>query len=137
LTLSLPSPHSRRPPSGCNFIWYSPASGGEVNPMVIYDITVPDATRAEEFPDFMLNDIFTGIQKSVSRTGQVDKLILLRGDNTETANQFIWIVSGILNAVPDDAISKIEAFGARISNRNDSTEIARWVREDSTPTQIQ
>lgn len=101
--------------------------------MVIYDITVADATKAGEFEGFMLEDIFPGIPKSVSRLGQVDELILLRGSNTETSNQFIWIVDGVINKVPGDAISKIEAFGARVSNRNDWTESGRWVRETAPP----
>jgi hypothetical protein len=102
--------------------------------MVIYEITVTDTTKADEFEGFMLDDIFPGIPKSVSRLGQVDGLVLLRGANTETSNQFIWMVGGVINKVPGDAISKIEAFGARVSNRNDWTESGRWV-QDSAPRQ--
>lgn len=104
--------------------------------MLIYEITVTDATKTGEFETFMLTDIFPGVPKSVSRLGQVDGLILLRGANTETSNQFIWMVGGVINKVPGDALSKIESFGAQVSTRNDWTESGRWV-PDSTPPQAE
>ena len=101
--------------------------------MVIYEITVTDTTKADEFEGFMLDDVFPGIPKNVSRLGQVDGLILLRGANTETSNQFIWMVGGVINKVPGDAIGKIEAFGVRVSNRNDWTESGRWDQDSASP----
>ena len=82
----------------------------------------------------MLNEIFPGNPKSLSRSGQVHEVIfLLRGANTETSNQFIWMVDGVINKVPGDAIRKIQTFGARVSERNDWTESGRWDQESAPP----
>ena len=80
----------------------------------------------------MLEDIFPGIPKSVSRLGQVDgsfsSEVPIRKHQISSSG---W--STVIK-VPGDAISKIEAFGARVSNRNDWTESGRWVRESTRPS---
>jgi hypothetical protein len=103
--------------------------------MYVYSIKLPKQKQErdfETFERFMLDEVFPAIDKSSRRDGQITGLVLLRGNNPDNVNEYLWFVhaqggAGAARQQEDN----IRAFGARISPMGDWYERGRWFAENA------
>lgn len=62
--------------------------------MTIYKIILNKRKDEASFEAFMLNEVFTAVNKSQGRAGKITSLKLLKGNNTGSTNQYLWLVEG-------------------------------------------
>lgn len=95
--------------------------------MMIYSIKLSKRKDEGEFEKFLLEEIFPAVDKRSLRNGQINELVLLKGNNTGRTNEYLWLVSGGVNGgAANNQIEKIKAFGARVTPMLDLVEIGRW-----------
>jgi hypothetical protein len=81
---------------------------------------------------FKLEEVFPAVDKSARRDGQVTGLVLLRGNNPDNFNEYLWFVHGTVNAgAAGQQEDNIRAFGARVSPKGDWVERGSWFAEDA------
>jgi len=99
--------------------------------MMIYSIKLPTGKDEDDFERFMLEEVFPAVDKGSLRTGQITSLVLLRGNNPDNTNEFLWLVEGGINGgAANQQMDKIRAFGAGVTPMHDFDEIGRWSAED-------
>jgi hypothetical protein len=105
--------------------------------MYVYSIELPEHKQErsdfETFERFMLDEVFPAIDKSPRRDGQVTGLVLLRGNNPDNVNKYLWFVHGGVNAgAASQQVGNIyEAFGADVSTMGDWDERGSWFAENA------
>ena len=101
--------------------------------MYVYSIKLPEHEQesdSETFERFMLDEVFPAIDKSSRRDGQVTGLVLLRGNNPDNVNEYLWFVHGTVNAgAAGQQEDNIRAFGAEVSRMGDWDERGSWFAE--------
>jgi hypothetical protein len=103
--------------------------------MYVYSIKLPEHNKEsdfETFERFMLDEVFPAIDKSSRRDGQVTGLVLLRGDNPDNVNEYLWFVHGTVSAgAASQQVDNIRAFGAQVSQMGDWDERGSWFAENA------
>ena len=103
--------------------------------MLTYEIRLPKDKDADAFAAFMRDEYFPAVHKGPTRIGQVTDLVLLRGEATNTAHKFLWLVgwSGLTGQaqsgprVDDEAVlGKLKSFGASMRRPTVWDEVAAW-----------
>jgi hypothetical protein len=104
--------------------------------MYVYSIKLPEHKQErsdfETFERFMLDEVFPAIDKSSRRDGQITGLVLLRGNNPDNVNEYLWFVHGGVNeGAASQQEGNIEAFGAEVSRMGDWDERGSWFAENA------
>ena len=99
--------------------------------MMIYSVTLSKDKNENEFERFMLDDVFPAVDKRSRRDGQISSLVLLKGNNTDHTNEYLWFVEGGVNGgAARQQVDRIEAYGAVVVPMLDFVEIGRWPAEE-------
>jgi hypothetical protein len=103
--------------------------------MYVYSIKLPEHKQESDFRTFerfMLEEVFPAIDKSSRRDGQVTGLVLLKGNNPDIINEYLWFVHGTVNAgAASQQEDNIRAFGAEVSQKGDWDERGSWFAENA------
>jgi hypothetical protein len=104
--------------------------------MYVYSIKLPEQKQErsdfETFERFMLDEVFPAIDKSSRRDGQVTGLVLLRGNNPDNLNEYLWFVHNTVGAgAARQQVDTISAFGAQVSQMGDWDERGSWFAENT------
>lgn len=95
--------------------------------MMIYSIKLSKGKDESDFETFMLDEVFPAVDKGSRRDGQITGLVLLKGNNTGSTNEYLWLVEGGVNGgAARQQVEKIEAFGAKVKPMQDFVELGRW-----------
>jgi hypothetical protein len=102
--------------------------------MMIYSIRLSKRKNEGDFEKFMLGQVFSAVDKSSRRDGQITSLVLLKGNNTGHTNEYMWLVDGGVNGgAANQQVDAIRAFGARVSPVLDFVECGRWSAQGEDP----
>lgn len=107
--------------------------------ITIYAIELSDLKPETEFETFMLTEIFPSVHKEPTRSGQVTKLVLLKGNTINRSREYLWLVFGkglIEGSAARQEIGKIEAFGGKVSMIQDFSECGSWSAESKLEPEI-
>lgn len=100
--------------------------------MYVYSIKLPEQSDFGAFERFMLDEVFPAIDKSPRRDGWVTGLMLLRGNNPDNVNEYLWFVhAGGGAGAARQQEENIRAFGARVSHMGDWDERGSWFAENA------
>lgn len=98
--------------------------------MTVYSIKLSKRKDEGDFEKFMRDEVFPAVDKRPLRNGEITGLVLLKGNNTERTNEYLWLVTGGVNGgAANQQVKKIEAYGARVTPMFDYVEVGRWDAE--------
>jgi hypothetical protein len=107
--------------------------------ITVYAIELSESKRENEFETFMLNEIFPTVHKEPTRSGQITRLVLLKGNVTNRSHEYLWLVSGedlIDGGAARQKIEEIKAFGAQVSLIQDFRNCGSWSAENELEPEI-
>ena len=100
--------------------------------MTIYSIKLAKKKDEAIFEQFMEEKIFLSVDKRQLRTGKINELVLLKGNNTGHTHEYLWIIYGGINGGAAVAhIENIKTFGTTVKLLRDYEECLKWSAEQT------
>lgn len=103
--------------------------------MIIYQISLPNKTKAGAFAKFMKEEYFPAIHKGPTRVGEVTSLLLQQSKDSDAEHAFLWQVgwSGLPDRevrVDDEKVQhKFESYHAKLKRIGTFNDVAKWPEE--------